>query len=329
MRVELVDGRVQRHGADHVRRARLLPVGRVGPHHLVEVDQVDGAAAGEERVAVGERRPGARRARRRRTGRTSCGRSTPGSRRRRAGAGGGASWAASTSTGTPRSWAAAMISSSGGSQPVTLEAPVTASSGGRGPSSRAAVTSSTSKVPSTRHSTKRRRHRPGPRQQVGVVLDHGRHDHVVGREPEPVGQVVDGLGGVAADDGDVVALRVAPGERAVPPPGPARRRPWPGGTRSPRPGGRSSTRAGTSVTRRATAGRAAGRRGGVEVQVRPLDAVDAGHGARRRPPGWRAGGGLFTAVSLPAEPADGGRRGGDGPGHQHEPRPPRRCRPRR
>jgi hypothetical protein len=55
--VELVDGRVQRHGADHVGRAGLLAVGRVGPGHLVEVDQVDGAATGEEGVAVRERRP--------------------------------------------------------------------------------------------------------------------------------------------------------------------------------------------------------------------------------------------------------------------------------
>ena len=42
-------------GADDVGRAGLLALGRVGPHDLVEVDEVDGAAAGEERVAVGER----------------------------------------------------------------------------------------------------------------------------------------------------------------------------------------------------------------------------------------------------------------------------------
>ena len=57
--LELVDGRVERDGADDVRRAGLLALGRVGPHDLVEVDQVDGAAAGQERVAVGEGRPGA------------------------------------------------------------------------------------------------------------------------------------------------------------------------------------------------------------------------------------------------------------------------------
>ena len=43
----------------------------------------------------------------------------------------GASWAASTTTGMPRSWAASMMASRGGSQPVTLEAPVMASSAGR------------------------------------------------------------------------------------------------------------------------------------------------------------------------------------------------------
>ena len=52
---ELVDGGVEGHGAEDVGRAGLLSVGRVGPHHLVEVDEVDGAATGQERVAVGER----------------------------------------------------------------------------------------------------------------------------------------------------------------------------------------------------------------------------------------------------------------------------------
>ena len=136
--VELVDGGVERDGADDVGRAGLLALGRVGPDHLVEVDEVDGAAAGEERVALGEAPTAGRSARRRRTVRTSCGRSTRGSRRRRACGRCGASCAASTSTGTPRAWAASMISSIGGSQPVTLVAPVIASSVGRGPASSAA-----------------------------------------------------------------------------------------------------------------------------------------------------------------------------------------------
>ena len=51
-----------------------------------------------------------------------------------------------------------MMASSGGIQPVTLEAPVMASSaGGSASASRAAITELTSKVPSDEHSTYRRR----------------------------------------------------------------------------------------------------------------------------------------------------------------------------
>jgi hypothetical protein len=54
--------------------------------------------------------------------------------------------------------------------------------------------------------------RPGPRKQVGVVLDHrGDHD-VLGVEAEPVGQVVDRVGGVTADDRHVLTVRVSPRE---------------------------------------------------------------------------------------------------------------------
>ena len=52
----------------------------------------------------------------------------------------------------------------------------------------------------------------GPGQQVGVVLGHGGDDDVAGGEPQPVGEVVECLGGVAADDRHVVAA-AAPGER--------------------------------------------------------------------------------------------------------------------
>jgi len=44
-----------------------------------------------------------------------------------------------------------------------------------------------------------------------VVLHDGRHDDVVRLEAEPVGEGIDGFGGVAADDGDVVAS-TAPSE---------------------------------------------------------------------------------------------------------------------
>jgi hypothetical protein len=54
---------------------------------------------------------------------------------------------------------------------------------------------------------------PGPRQEVGVVLDDGGDDDVVATEAELVGEVVDGFGGVPTHDGDVVAVGGATGER--------------------------------------------------------------------------------------------------------------------
>jgi hypothetical protein len=48
--------------------------------------------------------------------------------------------------------------------------------------------------------------RPGPRQQVGVVLDHRGYHHLIGRQPQAVGQVVYGFGGVATDHRHVPAL---------------------------------------------------------------------------------------------------------------------------
>ena len=91
----------------------------------------------------------------------------------------GASWAASTSTGTPRAWAAAMISSIGGSQPVTFDAPVIASSRGAGRGvERLLDRRRAGTCRRGSHSTKRRRRDARPRQQVGVVLDDGGHDDV-------------------------------------------------------------------------------------------------------------------------------------------------------
>ena len=71
---ELVHGRPEGHRADDVGRAGLLALGRIGPDHLVEVDQVDGAAAGQEGIAVLEDPARPDRARRRRRVRTACGR---------------------------------------------------------------------------------------------------------------------------------------------------------------------------------------------------------------------------------------------------------------
>ena len=50
-----VDRCVQRHSAHDVRRAGLFPVWRVGPDDLVELDEVDGATTGEERITFRER----------------------------------------------------------------------------------------------------------------------------------------------------------------------------------------------------------------------------------------------------------------------------------
>ena len=50
--LQLVHGRPEGHRADHVRRTGLLALGRIGPDDLVQVDQVDRAAAGEERIAL-------------------------------------------------------------------------------------------------------------------------------------------------------------------------------------------------------------------------------------------------------------------------------------
>ena len=48
-------GRGERDGADHVRRAGLEALGRVGPDHVVDGDELDRAAALDQRLA-GERR---------------------------------------------------------------------------------------------------------------------------------------------------------------------------------------------------------------------------------------------------------------------------------
>ena len=125
---------------------------------------------------------------------------------------------------------------------------------------------------------------PGPGQQVGVVLDHGGDHDVVGRETEPVGEVVDGLGGVAADDGDVVAVGWSAGEAQGRRPGRLV-----GGGRPLRlvPGPPMDARVpGQELVHRLRDRReGAGRRRRVQAQVRTVVAVDARHRAGRRRPG--------------------------------------------
>ena len=52
--LELVHGGPEGDRADDVGRAGLLPLGRIGPDDLVEVDQIDRATAGQEGIAVRE-----------------------------------------------------------------------------------------------------------------------------------------------------------------------------------------------------------------------------------------------------------------------------------
>jgi hypothetical protein len=52
-------------------------------------------------------------------------------------------------------------------------------------------------------------------QQVGVMLGHRGHDDIAGGQSHPVGEVVERLSGIAADDRHVVAgaVRWPAGER--------------------------------------------------------------------------------------------------------------------
>ena len=126
--------RRERDDADHVRRAGLVALGRAGPDDVVERDELDRAAAVQQRRAVGEprrRRP----ARRRRTARTACGRRARGSRCPRAAMSigrCGASWAASTNSRRRGGARSRPARATGHTSPVTFEAPVTATRSIRG-----------------------------------------------------------------------------------------------------------------------------------------------------------------------------------------------------
>ena len=89
-----------------------------------------------------------------------------------------------------------------------------------------------------------------------MVLDDGGDDDVVGLQPQPVGEVVDRLGGVAADDRDVVAL-VPAGEPQGRGAGRPRRRRWRCCDFQPAPRWTLEYHGRKSATRSATAGSAA------------------------------------------------------------------------
>ena len=95
----------------------------------------------------------------------------------------------------------------GGSQPVTLDPAVTVNSRGRGVASSCGddIVDGEGPVWTALDEAPLAHSRPG--QQVGVVFDHGGDHDVVRAETEPVDQMVDGLGGVATEDGHVGAGR--------------------------------------------------------------------------------------------------------------------------
>ena len=132
---------------------RLLTLGRVSPGDLVEVDEVDGAAAGEERVAIGEGGPAADHTPAP-NGAHICDRSTPHSRQRRAAAGGG-ELGGVDEHGDRAAWAAAMTVSSGGDQPVTFDAGDRQQDG-------------SARCPGRRRGRRRRTFRPGRIRRSGV-----------------------------------------------------------------------------------------------------------------------------------------------------------------
>ncbi len=96
-----------------------------------------------------------------------------------------------------------MMEESGGNHPVTLEAPVSVRTRGRGALLQAGdhVVGVEGPVQPALDVAPRRD--PAPGQQVGVMLDHRGEHHVVGLEAQPVGELVEGFGGVPAQDGDV------------------------------------------------------------------------------------------------------------------------------
>ena len=201
--LKVVHGLPEGDRTDDIGRAGLLPLGRIRPDDLVEVDQVHRPAAGEKRIAVLEDLPRADE----RTG--TEGRVElvaaegdeigPGGQ----GAMGGQLCrieedrdAACVRLGTDLLHRGQPARDVGGSRERQQgrAAPVVEDShdvGGLEGAGRPAL-----------HPTSRRHTRPG--EQVGVMLDHRRGDHVVGAQLQPVGQLVDGLRRVADQDHDVV-----------------------------------------------------------------------------------------------------------------------------
>ena len=122
---QIVDGGAEADDAFDVRRAGLVAERRLERLEPVVGEHRDHAAADVAELQAPRTGRGARRARRRRSARTSCGSRTPGSRRRARARRCGkcaTDCDASTSTGTPAACAVAIHSSIGATTPVTFDA---------------------------------------------------------------------------------------------------------------------------------------------------------------------------------------------------------------
>ena len=278
MRPSLGESGFEGHRPHDVGRPRLLSIWRLGPPHLVEVDEVHGPPTGQERVALGE------------------GGAWP---HQHPGAEGGVE----------------LVAAEGHVVGLARDGPVRGQLGGVEDDGNAAVVSGlddggkgwqpSRHVRGTGEGEDARpwrlvqagddvvevedavgtaldvtpaRH-ASPRQQVGVMLHHGGEHHVVGVEAEAVGEMVERLGGVATQDGDVAVASgrplTAPGEGEGGVPG-----------RLVGRGGEARLVPGAPVHARVRGyelldgghdgGERAGRGGGVEVHVAALDAVDTG-----------------------------------------------------
>ena len=159
----------------------------------------------------------------------------------------GASCAASTLMIAPCACASRAIAATGMTSPVTLLAPVTATTAMRPPPARSAASIDSSSAAGDGGGGRcSHRPEPTPRQHVGVVLHlGGQHRGAVGNA-QARGQVVDRVRGVA-DEHDRIAVAGAD-EGAPPTAAPPRRAAWTPGRGGRRRDGRCCTRAARRVT---------------------------------------------------------------------------------
>ncbi len=273
---ERIDGCMQGHGADHIGRAGFLPIRRSCPDHLVEADQVHRSAPGQEGIADFEEIPWSDQRARPEGGIelvTTEGEEVGGGRQRPVGRQlrgidyhphppfMGRFDNGLERRQPPRHVGCSRQRQQGRRSPITIESGADVIDG-EGSLGRALDVSPGGY--------------PTPREQVGVVLDNGGH-HDVGRvELQTVGQMIDGLGGVPAENGNIRAVRDSSGELEHRPPCPLI-----GGSGIPRP------EAGSPVHARVPRdelrhsggciGMGLGRSSLIQFHCSPVDAIEAGH----------------------------------------------------